>query len=102
MVHCRDSDAHARCAAWLEHVRQGSRFAFGAPHSPAALPKQAAGRLQRAGLLGMGDLMEGGTVKRVDDVSSLLRRALARYESFDRIPLKSVMRRVQELDSGDD
>lgn len=50
----------------------------------------------------MGDLMEGGTVKRVDDVSSLLRRALARYESFDRIPLKSVMRRVQELDSGDD
>jgi hypothetical protein len=99
IVHCLDKDAHDRCAAWLNQVRQASRFTLGTAHTPGALPRAAAGRLQCGGLLGMGDLLEGATVQRIDDVANLTRRAVTRYESLDRVPLQTVIQRVHEYGS---
>jgi len=99
-VHCLDGDAHGRCAAWLDRVRHGSRFAFGTPHTPGALSRPSADRLQRGGLLGMGDLLDGQTVSRVDDVSQLLRRAEARFNTLEQVPLQSVIQRLHEHKAG--
>lgn len=98
-VDCVDSDAHELCAAWLDRVRLASRFALGTTHAPAALPAPAAGKLQCGGLLGMADLLEGESVKRVDDVSRLMRRAITRYDSFESVPLEPVIQRVHKYDA---
>lgn len=100
VVNCLDSGAHELCAAWLDRVRQASRFALGTTHSPGALPTPAAGKLQCGGLLGLGDLLEGDAVRRVDDVARLMRRAVTRYDSLDRVPLEPVIQRVHKYQSG--
>lgn len=99
-VQCTSKEAHETCAAWLDHLRKGARFAFGARYSPSALPRHAAVKLQGGGLLGMGELLEGRAV-RVRDVAALLQRALARYGSFDDVPLAPIMRRIHEFDAND-
>lgn len=99
-VECSDHRAYAACAAWLDCVRRASSFALGSQQSPSALPRRAAARLQGGGLLGMGDVLEEHQrCSRVQDVSDLLQRALARYGSFDNVPLQPVIRRISELDT---
>lgn len=102
-VDCTDSEAHGICAAWLDHVRHAARFTLGTKQSPSALPRRAAVKLQGGGLLGMGDLMGDHQASgRIQDVSGLLRRALSRYGSFDRVPLQQVVQRIHELDADGD
>lgn len=101
-VECTDGKAHEACAAWLDRVRRASNFALGTRQSPSALPRRTAVKLQSGGLLGMGDLLEGHqSCSRIQDVSDLLRRALARYGSFDEVPLQTVIQRVRQVDSDD-
>lgn len=101
-VECTNSEAHGICAAWLDCVRRASRFTLGTRQSPSALPRRAAIKLQGGGLLGMGDLIEEHQRSgRIQDVSNLLQRALARYGSFDQVPLQAVIQRVHEFDSDD-
>jgi len=100
-VDCADGEAHGHCAAWLDAVRRASRFAFGAPHSPGALPRAEAVRLQCGSLLGMRETLEDNATGRIQDVSGLMRRALARYESFERLPLSVVIKRVQHYEASD-
>jgi len=100
-VECTNDKAHGICAAWLDRVRNATRFTLGIPRSPSALPRRTAARLQGGGLLGMGDVIEEHQrSNRIRDVSDLLQRALARYGSLDSVPLQSVVKRVHEL--GDD
>lgn len=99
-VECTDSSAHGLCAAWLDCVRRASNFTLGTPESPSALPRRAAVKLQSGGLLGMGDLLdEHQHGSRIQDVSELLQRALARYGSFDNVPLQGVIRRIHQFDT---
>lgn len=102
VVRCLDGEAHEHCAAWLDRVREASRFTFGTPHVPAALPDSKADRLQCGGLLGLGDVLDGETVRRIEDVSGLLRRALGRYDSLKRVPLQAVVQRIHEYGNEDD
>lgn len=97
-VYCRSREAHGVCAAWLDQVRRASRFTLGAKRSPAALPRRAAARIQRGALLGMRDLLDDQASDRIRDVSDLLRRALARFGSFDQVPMGSVVHRVHAAD----
>lgn len=101
-VHCVDDDAHGICAAWLDHIRRASGFLLGRRRSPAALQRRATFKLQCGSLLGMGDLIEGPTQNRIDEVTGLLRRALARYGSFERVPMAPVIRRVRQFERHDD
>lgn len=99
-VECTSSRAHGVCAAWLDCVRRASTFTLGARQSPSALPRRTAVKLQGGGLLGMGDVIEEHQRSgRIQDVSDLLRRALARYGSFDSVPLQRVIQRVHEFDA---
>lgn len=97
-VECTSGQAHGVCAAWLDHVRQAARFTLGTPRSPSALPRRDAVRLQSGALLGAGDMLEQQRAGRIQDVCDLLQRVLARYGSFDDVPLQQVMQRVHELD----
>lgn len=97
-VYCADSRAHGTCVKWLEQVRNAARFSLGTPRTPSALPRRTAARLQCGGLLGLGELIEKQPVPRVQDVSGLLRQALTRYGSFDRVPLQAVVKKVHDLD----
>lgn len=101
-VYCANIQAHGTCVDWMDQMRKAARFSLGARRTPSALPRRAAVKLQCGGLLGMGDLIEKQPVKRVQDVSGLLRRALARYGSFDRVPLQTVVQRIHEFDNDDD
>lgn len=103
-VECSSERGHGLCAAWLDHVRRASRFAMGASRPPSALRRGDAIRLQGGGLLGLGDVVNpvvdgqnrSGCVR---DVSELMERAVARFGSFDEIPLQPVIRRVREFDT---
>lgn len=103
-VECSSERAQGICTAWLDHVRRASRFTMGSSQAPSALRRQDAIRLQGGGLLGMGDAIN--TVvdaqkrsERVRDVSELMEQALARFGSFDQVPLQPVIRRVHEFDA---
>lgn len=99
-VECSSSRAHGVCAAWLDHVRQASNFTLGTRQSPSALPRRDAVKLQGGGLLGMGDVIEEHQrAGRIQDVSDLLQRALARYGSFDEVPMQPVIQRIHEFDA---
>jgi hypothetical protein len=101
VVYCADARSHGTCWNWLDRTRKAARFFLGTPRSPSALPRRKAIKLQCGGLLGIGDLMEKQPVRRVENVCVLLRRALARYGSFDRVPLETVVKRVHEFDADD-
>lgn len=102
-VACTNSEAHGVCAAWLDRVRHAARFTLGTRQSPSALPRRAAIKLQGGGLLGMGDVIgDHQPSGRIQDVSGMLRRALNRYGSFDRVPLQQVIQRVHEFDADDE
>lgn len=50
----------------------------------------------------MGDVLEEHQrCSRIQDVSDLLQRALARYGSFDRVPLQRVIQRVSRFAADD-
>lgn len=101
-VECTDSRAHGVCAAWLDRVRRVSTFTLGTRQSPSALPRRSAVKLQGGGLLGMGDVIEEHQrCGRIQDVSDLLQRALARHGSFDDVPLQPVIQRIHEFDADD-
>jgi len=77
---------------------------MGSSRAPSALRRHDAVRLQGGGLLGMGDAIN--TVvdaqkrsERIRDVSELMEQALARFGSFDQVPLQPVIRRVHEFDA---
>jgi hypothetical protein len=96
---CTNGEAHALCAAWMNHLRTGSRFALGAQHTPSALPRGTAVKLQCGGLLGMRDLVEQQPSVRIRDVSILLKRAISRFGSLQDVPMEPVIRRVQAFDT---
>lgn len=101
-VECTNHRAHGVCAAWLDCVRRASRFTLGTRQSPSALPRRTALKLQSGGLLGMGDVIDGQQrAGRIQDVSDLLQRALARFGSLDSVPLQAVIQRVHEFDADD-
>lgn len=98
-IQCTDGVAHGRCLAWLDCVRQASRFTLGVRQSPSALRRPTAAKLQAGALQGLDDLLENHRrLERIDDVSKLLRRALGRYGSLDQVPLAPVIRRVHEFE----
>lgn len=101
-VYCSNTQAHGTCMNWLDQMRNAARFSLGTRQSPSALRRRTAVKLQCGGLLGMGDLVERQPVKRIQDVSDLLRRALVRYGSFERVPLQAVVKRIHEFDIDDD
>jgi hypothetical protein len=98
---CTNGEAHALCVAWLNRLREGSRFALGARHTPSALPRGEAIKLQCGGLLGMRDIVEQQPSVRIRDVSILLKRAVARFGSLGGVPMEPVIRRVQAFDADD-
>lgn len=99
-VECTDGGAHGRCTAWLDCVRRASNFTLGTRESPSALPRRSAVKLQSGALLGMGDLLEEQQrCSRIQDVSDLLQRALARYGAFENVPLQSVIKRIHQHDT---
>jgi len=101
-VECTHNRAHGVCAAWLDCVRRASTFTLGTRRSPSALPRRVAVKLQGGGLLGLGDVIEEHQrAGRIQDVSDLLQRALARYGTFDKVPLQAVIQRVHEFDADD-
>lgn len=101
-VECTNHQAHGVCAAWLDCVRRASRFTLGTRQSPSALPRRTALKLQSGSLLGISDVLETHQRSgRIQDVSGLLRRALARFGSLDSVPLHAVIQRVHEFDADD-
>ncbi|MCG6873099.1 MAG: hypothetical protein LJE84_12485 [Gammaproteobacteria bacterium] len=93
---CQNSDARGHCVRWLEMLREPCRFALGLTGT-AALPHAKEIKVQVGGLRGLRALLAGDEEPGVDpvaDVAALLARARGVYESWQQLPLESIVRAV--------
>lgn len=94
-VACRSNEGHLHCATLVEALRERARFAL--REAPAegrdALPHGKAMRVQVGGLRGLKALLghETGAPGTVDDVFSLVARAIDRYGSLTALPWSEIM-----------
>ncbi len=94
-VQCRSQDGHADCVQALGHIRQGANFAFGSVRVPSALPNVQALSLECGGLTGLQNALDNvAQHPRVDDIYSLIQRALRRYGSIEEFPRQEIIRGI--------
>ena len=95
-VGCTDPKAHRNCADWLHAVRQASCFALSQPGPVDILPHRLEAKVQAGGLAGLARLISGDPD--VDDVASLLDRAIDHYGKIPGIPMPDIVAAVAEYE----
>ena len=91
---CHSPLDQKRCAEFLNHLRQQTRFVFKISDIDGPLPHNKEIRVQNGGLLGLQKLLKDEPKDSVDDVSGILRQSIDRFESLDQIPYDKVMQSV--------
>ncbi len=97
-VGCRDAVMQEKCTAFLDHLRNQTRFVFKI-NIDGPLPHNKEIKVQNGGMLGMQKLiLDNVTHDRdtagdeiVADIAALLNRAVEIYGDIDRIPYNLVM-----------
>lgn len=95
---CRVPAAAQRCQAWLEHLKERSRFTLKMADASDALPFGKQMKILVGGLHGLQRAVEpmpAGDIPRVANVAGLLERAMARFGSLEEIPFQEIVRSVQ-------
>ena len=95
-THCRSDAAQAQCLAYLEKLKQHARFALKLTGNTKVLPHGKAIKIQVGGLRGLQQVLDpdADPASRIDDVTALIARALARYEHLDKLPYSTIMQQV--------
>ena len=95
-VGCANARAHQNCGNWLRTLRQASCFALSQPNPVDILPHRLEAKVQAGGLLGLAELIDGGTV--VGDIAGLLDRSIERYGNLSGIPMPDIVTAVSEYE----
>lgn len=95
-VGCENPEAHRVCADWLHAVRRASCFALSQPNPVDILPHRLEAKVQAGSLLGLAELMDGSAD--IDDIASLLARAIDRYRNISDIPMPDIVTAVAEYE----
>lgn len=76
-------------------MRKSASFTLGVAYSPSALPHAKAAKLQCGGLIGLQNALDQVVQnERVNDVYSLVQRALKRYGSLQALPEQDIVRSI--------
>ncbi len=90
-VGCQDALMQQSCSQFLQHMRKQTRFVFKISID-GPLPHNKEIKVQNGGMLGLQKLLLGDASSEVvEDISSLLNRAIELYGELDRIPYNLVM-----------
>ena len=96
---CLSADCAAQCRAWLQRLREHSRFIFRGSYQPGQpLTNHQEIRLQCGGVLGLAELADTGNNTPVAGISSLLNAVSKEYDGIDRIPLQQVVAAIAAYD----
>ncbi len=97
-VGCKDAARQQSCLALRVLLQQNAAFALKLTHTNEALPHAKEMKIQCGGLKGLlrvlSDNADDADAAGVNDVSALVRRALDRYVSLDKLPYSTIMQAV--------
>jgi hypothetical protein len=94
-VQCHAQQGCQDCADTLNHIRKSASFCLGLAHAPSALPHDKAAKLQCGGLIGLQNALDQVVEsKHVNDIYSLVQRALKRYGSAEELPDQHIVRSI--------
>ena len=90
-VGCKDALMQQNCSDFLQHLRKQTRFVFKI-NIDGPLPHNKEIKVQNGGMLGLQKLLlEDAKTEGVEDIASLLNKAVEIYGALDRIPYNLVM-----------
>lgn len=90
-IACRSPTSHRRCAELFERLKGAALPAFGVEDDLLAMPHSVLMKIQHGGLAGLQRLLDGAAARRVDDIDTLVERALATYRAIDALPCADVV-----------
>lgn len=97
-VGCTDAAQRQSCLALRGQLQQNAAFALKLTQSNAALPHAKEMKIQCGGLMGLQKVLSGGAQvgDGTDgiDVSALVRLALERFVTLDKLPYSEIMQMV--------
>ncbi|MEO8102986.1 MAG: hypothetical protein ABI790_10685 [Betaproteobacteria bacterium] len=97
-VGCKDAARQQTCLVSRALLQQNAAFALKLTHSSKPLPHAKETKIQCGGLNGLqrvlSDNADDADAAEVSDVSVLVRRALDRYVTLDKLPYSEIMQSV--------
>lgn len=90
---CYSPESQKQCVAFLNHLRQQTRFVFKLNEIDGPLPHNKEIRVQNGGLLGLQKLVEQDA-EQVDDIHAIISAAIIKYGDIDKVPYDVVMQSV--------
>ncbi len=90
-VGCTDTVMQQSCKAFLDHLRQQTRFVFKIDID-GPLPHNKEIKVQNGGMLGVQKLLlNDDSAQVVEDIADLMQQSIALYGSVDEIPFNLIM-----------
>ena len=92
-IGCNSEDAHHRCAALLEHLKQNALPSFDVSDDLLEMPKSVLLKIKYGGLLGLQHLLELGLADstEVSNINFLVDQAVSHYKSIEQIPAQDFL-----------
>lgn len=97
---CGSAAAHDDCQSLLQRMRESARFALRQTDVPGRLPHGKEMKVQAGGLLGLQQLLSGGTAPYpvVPDVRALVQQALAIYGDWSALPYQEIVKAIMHFE----
>lgn len=92
---CKSSELASKCSYFLESLRNNSRFLLKVHSVGAQLPHNADIRIQAGGLQGISSVLgHEENDNGLNDIQSLIERAIDKYESLDALPYSEIVQSI--------
>ena len=95
-IYCRSDPAQAQCAELLDLLHHHSRFILKFNDEKELLSHAQALRLQVGGIRGLAQVIENHEeqVRYVEDIHTLINKALESYTTLDALPFSELMQQI--------
>ncbi len=99
---CEDAESSFMCGKLLEKIRKRSAFVFKLRNIDRPLPHNMEIRVQVGGVTGLLKLVDSPVegmhgVPKVDDISGVLNKAVAKYGSLNDLPFSKIIQSVEQF-----
>lgn len=92
-VACTDTVMQINCKAFLDHLRQQTRFVFKI-NIDGPLPHNKEIKVQNGGMLGVQKLLSDGVSETVEDIAGSMLQAIEKFGSVEALPYDQIMQSV--------
>ena len=97
-IACQDQHAHSRCSELHNTIKTAALQAMNLEDDLLSLPHSVLIKIQYGGLTGLKVLIEDSvqTDSRVDDIVSLVSKAMDKFTTLDAIPMASITATIMD------